>query len=343
MQAAKINNNTCRSQLLRDKSLNEARERVVPFLNPKIVYNESRQSYEFTDSCAVPEDSAKYFDIEDGCFMKTKEDLYNPGSKGTENIYLENLGGNTFPDGCGIKVNGSFDETVDEMSYSLDYDFIEQIYKLEQERDALKREIDELNRSIYERRRYIDGLKRGLTLANQRLQVFKEWLEWLANQPFIKTYNEAKKRYMEAAKAYNEKIDNVVAYVNKINNDMRGAVLFSECGFAGSSKTLKIGTQSQWGDWVQMSDFSRVQSLKVPPGMRVWMWSNWGGYFWAANYITGNRNWGYTGDCLRTWFSDNITLARLERLDNFPTVNYRKVKTNPEEGRFLYWSDVFQD
>jgi hypothetical protein len=342
-RADTVNNNTCKTQLLGQRGLNEAKERVVPFLNPKIVYNEKTQSYDFQNSCAVPEDSANYFDISPGCLFKTKEDLYNPGSKGTENIYLENLGGKTYPEGCGIDINGQFDETVDEMSYSLDYDFLEQIYKLEQERDALKREIDELNRSIYERRRYIDGLVRGLTIANQRLKEITDWLTWLSNEPIFKYYNDAKKAYIDAANAYNTKVDQVVSHVNKINNDMRGAVLFSECGFSGNTKTIKINNSNQWGDWLNMAEFPKVGSIKVPPGMRIWLWSIWGGYFWAANYITGNRNWGYTGDCLQNWFTDHVNIARLESLGTYPTVNYRKLKTNPEAGRFLYWNDVFQD
>lgn len=344
MQANAVNNNTCQKQLLGQRPLNEAQERVMPFLNPKIVYNEQTKRYEFDKtSCAVPEDSARYFDIEDGCLFKTKEDLYNPGSKGTENLFFDNLGGNTFPEGCGIKIDEGFNETVDELSYSFDYDFIEQIYKLEQERDALKKEIGELNKSIYERRRYIDALKRAVNIANERLKAMKNWLEWLANEPFLKAYNEIKQKYMDAAEVYNTKVDNVVKYINKINNDMRGAVLFSECGFGGNTKTVKMSNNEHWSDWIKMDEFETVKSLKVPPGMRVWLWSRWWGYFWVANYITGSRNWGYTGDCFHGWFTDKIRFARLERIGNFDVIQYRKVKKNPESGRFLYWSDVFED
>lgn len=338
-----INNNTCKTQLLGQKSLNEAKERVAPFLNPKIVYNEGSQKYEFQNACAVPQDSANYFDIGDGCFMKTKEDLYNPGSKGTENIYMESLEGRSYPGGCGINIDDHFDETVDEMSYSLDYDFIEQIYKLEKERDALKHEIDGLNRSIYERRRYIDGLIRGVRIANERLKTIRDWFDKTANDPVFRDYNEAKKKYMDAAAAYNQKVDQVVSYVKKINEEMRGAVLFSECGFSGRTKTIKMNSTDQWSDWIKMDDFRNVKSMKVVPGMRVWLWSLFGGYFWGAKYISGKRDWGYDGDCMNNVFNDNTMIARLERLDNFPAVEYRKVKSNPEAGKFINWDDVFQD
>lgn len=340
-----VDTKTCKAKL-GYRTFSDDESRVLPFLNPKVVFDKSTNRYTFDDnSCAVPNDSMSHFEINNGCVYTPKPDIYDPKSTPTVPVYMENLSGDKYPEGCGLSIDGQFNYNLKNMQYSLDYDYIQKIYEREQKIKKLKAEIHQLHIDNYNLNRYKRALEYGIDLADARIKSMTDWLDSYSKSGWLKMFNDSKKAYKEWVGKYNLKADDINKYIQKCNTDLSCAFIFEHCDFGGTVKVLKMDPSEKQQEFTDLGSLRGVvSSVKVPPGLKLYLFDENGNWFWAANYITGTRNWGYDGTCLVDFdFNDKAIRAVLQRLDKFD-YRWRKMRVEPEkQDRFLYWYDVFED
>lgn len=267
-----INNNTCWLNVNTDGT--EEHKRVLPFMNPKIVYNPTTKTYNFdTSACSIPKNATPYFNVDSGCIFKPKENIETPDAWSTQNELLEYLDNDQYPYGCGVNVTNKnkFNEQIKKLSYTFDASYFNEIASLRKQIAEKEKNILELQGSIEKKTKYTDILKKGLTEIQEKINYYKTETRKMTESDISAKYKHAKKTYISNRDIYMSNKKQLDDWIRVCNN-LSHVILHEHCSYEGRKEVLRMDPSAASKNFDSLGSLNnQVSAIKVPPGMKFIM------------------------------------------------------------------------
>jgi hypothetical protein len=300
-----ISNDICINRLPGNTELSEAHQRVLPFMNPKIKFNDKTKSYNYDDrSCSLPIKTLPHFRIDKNCsyggmILDVQEDT-------------------TYPHGCGVTVNNV--STIDTLRDNLDEYYLNRIKRLKYILGKKQEEKRALEKECNIKLQFKLALQAGRWYGRHLIKTWDELKTHYSDVAVQNSFVKNRDHYHHLAKVYNDHHTKLNDLIFICNRDLEFCLIFEECNFGGQCRRIPLNTLGE-RNFSLPSDFKlKTGSIKVLPGLILWLYGH-NGAKWVQNHIGGLRNmrhWGYNGTCLNEFINFVVTGGKVMRNDNEP-------------------------